>query len=82
MCDHRPKPFWFRPLGEKGALHLHQLAAVHFNFQTTFDMILTFLSLALIRAAQASAVFGHASCRVNQWCWGSQPGSFSFPLGA
>ena len=32
MCDRRPKPFWFRPLRQKGALHLHQVAPVHLQW--------------------------------------------------
>ena len=45
MCDRRPKPFWFRPLREKGALHLHQLAAVHFQWHRSLTILAPLLSL-------------------------------------
>ena len=37
MCDRRPKPFWFRRQRQKGALHLQQVAPVHFQTSMTSE---------------------------------------------
>ena len=58
MCDRRPKPFWFRRQRQKGALHLQQVAPVHFQWHRSLYRSL-YLAIAAAPLHLLARVINH-----------------------